>query len=357
MKTRLPVETGDRKTGQEKIINRQDVSHRQEPAEPTGQIEHGEYGFFDRKPVTQDSREELLQSLGDSPKWVSAKYFYDQRGSRLFEEITRLPEYYLTRTEMALFAAHSTELGDVIGDGTCLVEYGSGSSAKIRRLLETARPNAYVPIDISRDHLEHNAKELHGDYPWLNVYPTCADITREVALPEPVAGLRRVGFFPGSSIGNFEPETAAKFLRNTVTTLGKGGHLILGVDRKKDPAVLEAAYNDSAGVTAEFNLNLLNHLNLLLQADFRPENFIHRACYDEALGCIQMFLEARVEHEVGVAGQRIHFDAGERLHTENSFKYDSEEVAVIAEKGGYRVADMWTDAKQNFGVFVLQARS
>lgn len=317
----------------------------------------GEYRFFDRKPVTKDAREELFESLTDSPKWVSAKYFYDQRGSELFEQITRLPEYYLTRTEMALFAEHAADIAGVIGEGSCLVEYGSGSNVKIRRLLETARPTAYVPIDISGEHLKQNAGELHADFPWLNVYPTCADITREIDLPEPVADLARVGFFPGSSIGNFEPDAAAEFLRNAAATLGPGSRLILGVDRKKDKSVLESAYNDAKGVTAEFNLNLFDHLNRLLEADFDRDKFFHHACYDESAGCIRMFLEARESHEVAFGEGRISFAEGERLHTENSFKYDPEELAAVAAAGGYRVADMWTDAEQKFSVFVLESQA
>jgi dimethylhistidine N-methyltransferase len=316
----------------------------------------GEFEYFDCQPAREDARAELLRALRATPKSVPAKYFYDQRGSELFEVITRLPEYYLTRTEMGLFERHATEIAEVVGRDCALVEYGSGSSAKVRRLLETARPTAYVPVDISREHLEQTARELHLDFPWLNVYPTCADITTEFELPAPVQELDKVGFFPGSSIGNFDPEIAAAFLKNVAATLGRGSHLILGVDRKKDASILEAAYNDTAGVTAAFNLNLLNNLSSLLQAEFAPENFDHYAHYDAAKGCIAMFLEATVEHEVVVGEERIHFDAGERLHTENSYKYDPDELEEVARAGSYEPVDMWTDAQQLFSVFVLRAQ-
>lgn len=285
---------------------------------------------------------------------MSAKFFYDRRGSELFEAITTLPEYYLTRTEMQLFATHREALAQAIGSDAALVEYGSGSSKKIRQLLETAGPSAYVPVDISREHLEQHARLLFQDFPWMSVYPTCADITRPFDLPEPVAELEKVGFYPGSSIGNFNPEAATGFLQNVADTLGPGARLIIGVDRKKDRAVLEAAYNDSAGVTAEFNLNLIRHLGLLLDAEFDPEQFVHRASYNDALGCIQMFLEATVDHEITVAGRRIQFAAGEALHTENSFKYHSGEFLDLAAKAGFSPLEEWTDPKEWFSIFLLE---
>lgn len=315
----------------------------------------GRFELFDLKPKVAGMREEVLAGLTAEPKRLPPKYFYDQRGSELFEQITRLPEYYLTRTEMTLFDAHLDAFADALGDGFCLVEYGSGSSRKIRKLLERVRPAAYVPVDISGVHLEAEARALHADYPWLDVFPTCADFTRPFELPPPVRDLPRVGFFPGSSIGNFDPSGAVEFLVSARTTLGAGARFLIGVDRKKDPAVLEAAYNDAAGVTAEFNRNVLRHINERLGADFDPDAFDHQARYDVALGCIQMFLVSRGEQTVQIAGSTIRFAAGERIHTESSFKYAPEEFEALATRGGFRREACWTDADARFALFLLRA--
>jgi dimethylhistidine N-methyltransferase len=317
----------------------------------------GAFELFDRQPDTADVTEELLSSLGREQKSVSAKFFYDQRGSELFEAITRLPEYYLTRTEMALFEALGAQLKKAIGPDCCLVEYGSGSSRKIRQLLESVAPRAYVPVDISLTHMEHNARELHADFPALDVFPTCADITCPFELPAPVAELNKVGFFPGSSIGNFAPDDAITFLANVADTLGAGSRLILGVDRKKDRALLEAAYNDAAGVTAQFNLNMIDHIGSLLGVDFTPAQFVHRAFYDDEAGCIRMFLEATRAHQVRAAERTITFAAGERLHTENSFKYAPEEFRKLAREGGFQQLAHWSDDQEWFSVFLLEVAS
>ncbi len=316
----------------------------------------GRFRFFDLKPRVADMREEVLAGLLASPKQLPPKYFYDERGSELFERITRLPEYYLTRTEMALFEANLDALADAIGEGVCLVEYGSGSTRKIRKLLERLRPAAYVPVDISGEHLEAQARALFQDYPWLDVFPTCADFTTPFELPEPVGALPRVGFFPGSSIGNFEPAAAERFLRNAHTTLGRGARLLVGIDRKKDPSELEAAYNDRQGVTAEFNRNVLRHMNERLQADFDPAAFDHEAHYDPQAGCIRMFLRSSGDQTVHVAGTAIRFAAGETVHTENSFKYDPEEFEALAGRGGFGTGAWWTDEAERFALFLLEGR-
>lgn len=315
----------------------------------------GRFEYFDLKPKQADMREEVLAGLSAPAKSLPPKYFYDARGSALFERITRLPEYYLTRTEMTLFDANLDAIAGALGDGFCLVEYGSGSSLKIRKLLERLRPAAYVPVDISGVHLEAEARALYRDYPWLDMFPTCTDFTGPFELPEPVVGLPRVGFFPGSSIGNFEPAAAAEFLHNVRSTLGPGGRLLIGVDRKKDPAVLEAAYNDAEGVTAAFNLNVLRHLNESLHADFDLQAFRHEACYDAERGCIRMFLRSLTEQTVRVAGTAIDFAADETIHTENSFKYAPAEFRDLAGRGGFAVETWWTDAKDLFALFLLRA--
>jgi len=233
-------------------------------------------------------------------------------------------------------------------------EYGAGSSVKIRRLLEELRPQAYRPLDISRGYLEQSARALHADYPNLSVYPTCADLTAPFELPIVVAGLDKLGFFPGSSIGNFEPDEAKAFLRQVAATLGTGGRLLIGVDRKKDVEVLEAAYNDSAGVTAEFNLNILRHLNWALAADIDPGGFRHRATYNAEFGCVQMFLESLRDQSAQMDGRAIEFAEGELVHTENSYKYGLQQFAELAEGGGFGVEKSWSDCDAYFTLFLLQ---
>lgn len=313
------------------------------------------YEFFDLKPTTEAMRDEVVAGLCAVPKHIAPKFFYDEQGSALFEAITELPEYYLTRTEMMLFDRHQQQIAQAMGSGGCLVEYGSGSSAKIRKLLENVRPRAYVPVDISRDHLYDSSRQLHDDFPWLKIYPVCTDFTRAFALPERVDGLSKVGFFPGSSIGNFRPDAAVRFLANVTRTLGPEGQLLVGVDTKKSIETLEAAYNDSAGLTARFNENLLRHLNEALQADFVVEQFSHQAHYNEEEGCIQMFLHSDVAQSVRIGSTQFDFEQGETVHTENSYKYHPAEFEALAVEGGFRVKDMWTDERQWFGVYLLEA--
>ena len=314
------------------------------------------FEFYDHKPDTSAVLDEVLTGLKQRPRTISPKFFYDEHGSRLFEAITELPEYYPTRTELSVFDACLPAIADVLGTGWCLVEYGAGSTKKVRKLLEVLKPAAYLPVDISTDHLRDQSRDLHRDFPGLEVYPTGADFTTAFELPEVVDGLTKVGFFPGSSIGNFEPSGASAFLRNVSVTLGAGGYLIVGIDRKKDTQVLEAAYNDAAGVTAEFNLNLLNHLNHLLGADFDVDAFAHRAHYNDELGCIQMFLESRIEQSVHLAGHTIDLTAGERIHTENSYKYHLDDFTQLAADSGFDTVQAWSDARDYFSVVLLKAR-
>lgn len=312
------------------------------------------YQFLDQKPQLGSMRDEVVAGLSATPKTLSPKYFYDAVGSELFEQITELPEYYLTRTEIALFDRYSDAIADAVGRGGCLVEYGSGSNRKIRKLLESAAPAAYVPVDISGEHLEQNARALQADFPDLALYPICADITEPFALPLAVAGLTKIGFFPGSSIGNFEPRAAVRLLKIIRDTLGAGQYLLLGIDRKKDPSVLEAAYDDAAGVTAAFNLNSLSHLNDQLGADFDLTAFQHRASYNETLGCVQMFLQAKSAQRVHIDGAVIEIAAGEHIHTENSFKYHPQEFEALAAEAGYGKEAFWTDDKERYSVFLFK---
>ncbi len=317
--------------------------------------DNAQYEFYDYKPDQDDMAVEVLDGLTSSPKFISPKYFYDARGSHLFEQITELEEYYLTRTEMALFDEFLPEIAATLEGNLCVVEYGSGSSMKVRKLLESVSPVAYVPVDISHHHLQINAQALYDDFPGMHVYPVCADITQIFELPPAVQALKKVGFFPGSSIGNFEPRDARAFLTNVRQTVGDGGALIIGVDRKKTASVLESAYNDSEGVTAEFNLNVLAHLNDALDADFELDKFVHEAAYDSEAGRIQMFLRSLEDQRVNVAGQVVHIAAEETLHTENSYKYDPVEFEALSAAAGFGVSRVFTDERGWFALYLLEA--
>ena len=296
---------------------------------------------------------EVLAGLTSSPRAILPKYFYDERGAALFEAITRLPEYYVTRTEMAIFDAHLPDVARNLGGDVCVVEYGSGSSLKIRKLFESLVPRAYVPVDISSEQLADHASRLHQDFPDIAVQPVCADFTLPLELPDTVEALPKLAFFPGSSIGNFEPADAIQFLHNIRRTVGEDGALLIGVDRKKPAAVLEQAYDDAQGVTAQFNLNVLSHLNRELGADFKPAQFTHVARYNQTLGCVQMFLRSELEQVVCIAGHRIRLRQGEEIHTENSFKYEPEEFLRMAGAAGFAERASFSDERGWFTVYLL----
>jgi L-histidine N-alpha-methyltransferase len=293
---------------------------------------------------------EVLAGLRLPQKTVSPKYFYDARGSELFEQITRLDAYYPTRTERDILRRHGAAIAAAAGPEAAIVEFGSGNSEKIRLLLDRlVRPRAYVPIDISAEHMAAAAAALGAEYSGLAVIPVAGDYTRPLRLPahSALAGARRVGFFPGSTIGNFTPTEAAGFLR-TARGILAGGDLLIGIDLQKDPAVLDLAYNDPEGVTAAFNLNMLANLNALFDADFDPAAFAHRAFYTATEGRIEMHLVSRRAQTVRLAGQRIAFAEAETIHTESSYKYTLEDVRALAAAGGWRVADTFCDARAWF---------
>ncbi|HLL26761.1 MAG TPA: L-histidine N(alpha)-methyltransferase [Xanthobacteraceae bacterium] len=297
---------------------------------------------------------DALKGLSSRPKFMSAKYFYDAEGSRLFEEIMRLPEYYPTRSEMQVLRGKSGEIAELIPPGAALVEFGSGSTAKIRLLLAAApKLAAYVPVDISGDYLAGQAAELRRDFPKLSVLPVVADFTKSFELPAKVRALPRVGFFPGSTIGNFEPLAAVAFLRNAARILGRGALLIIGVDLVKDPNVLRAAYNDAAGVTAAFNLNLLARMNRELGANFDLSAFEHRAYYNRPRERIEMHLKSKKRQKVSMNGATLEFERGETIHTENSYKYTPEGFASVARQGGWIERALWTDKNGYFSVRLL----
>jgi len=297
---------------------------------------------------------DILAGLSATPKHLAAKYFYDATGSQLFERITEAPEYYPTRSEMQILRDHAADIAKLIPAGSALVEFGSGSSKKARIVLRAARKlAAYVPVDICGEMVEQEAAELQPDFPQIKVLPVTADITLPFDLPaEANAAPVRVGFFPGSTIGNFEPHEAAAFLRNAAQILGPGATLIVGADLIKPIEVLNAAYNDAAGVTAKFNLNLLVRINRELGGTFKLNTFEHHAFYNRERHRIEMHLASLKRQKVKVAGETIEFRAGETIHTENSYKYSVESLGALARGVGWLPAGVWTDAR---GYFSIQA--
>lgn len=289
-------------------------------------------------------RQQVLRGLKAGVKTLSPALFYDAAGAQLFEQICELPEYYPTRTERGILARYAGELAERAGPGCALIEYGSGAGVKVRYLLDRLeRPVAYVPVDISREQLHEVARQRSAQYPHLRILPVCADYTTPFELPALPPAARRVAFFPGSTIGNFHPAEAAAFLHRVRHTVGAKGGLILGVDRRKDEHVLHAAYNDAAGVTAAFNLNLLTRLNREFGADFDLRRFRHRAFFDDAMSRIEMHLEAVDAHQVEIDGEVIDFAVGETIHTECSYKYDRERLEDLAEASGFRIETLYTD--------------
>lgn len=325
-------------------------------SEAASRSTHERVWLHDLKPELANVRDEVHAGLTSTPKRLNPKFFYDERGSELFEAITHLPEYYPTRTEMGIFEANLPEITGLLGRDTLLVEYGSGSSRKIRLLLEALRPRAYMPVDISRGHLLEAAERLAADFPGLEIHAVCADLTAPLVLPWRPAGVPVAGFFPGSSIGNFERSAAQEFLAGVKTTLGIGGRLLIGVDRRKARARLEPAYDDAAGVTAAFNRNALIHLARELGGEVDADAFSHRAFYDEELGRIEMHLVANRDEVLELGGRRYAFAAGESVHTESSYKYTPEEFESLATAAGFDSLGHWTDKEALFSVFVLEAR-
>jgi dimethylhistidine N-methyltransferase len=299
-------------------------------------------------------RAEVLDGLSRPQKWIPPKFFYDRRGSQLFDAITELPEYYPTRTEIRILAQHGAAIADYLGKKALLLELGSGSSLKIRTLLEALEPAVYVPVDISREHLLASARDLADSFPGLTVRAICADYSLPFDLPFEDARLGRAAFFPGSSIGNFDPGDAVRFLQRVASLVGAGGRVLVGVDLIKDRARLEAAYNDRKGVTADFNLNLLQRVNRELEADFDLDEFDHRASFNEGSGRVEMHLISRTSQEVKVAGERFTFREGESIHTENSYKYSIEGFRDLACTAGLEPEQVWTDPEDLFSVHGLR---
>ena len=307
--------------------------------------------------ATTEFATDVVAGLTATPKRLLPKYFYDGAGSALFEQITELPEYYPTRREIGILEEHAGDIAALIPPGAALVEFGSGSSTKTRKVLSTAASlAAYVPVDISAQFLQQQAAELRREYPKLAVLPVAADFTKPFELPDPVRIMPRVGFFPGSTIGNFEPHEAAAFLRHAGRILGRGATFIVGVDLIKDTQVLQKAYNDPQGVTAKFNLNLLARINRELGAKFNLECFEHHAFFNRERSRIEMHLASLKRQRIKVCGECIDFRAGETIHTENSYKYSVASFGALARGAGWTPTTVWTDPDNYFSVHTLRLR-
>jgi len=300
-------------------------------------------------------RNDVLAGLAAPIPAVPARWLYDRRGSELFEEITRLPEYYPTRTETALLERYSGEIAAMLAKGEAVVEFGSGSSAKTPLLLRAVHPAAYVPIDISGDFLRESAAILQAEFPDLPIHPVEADFMRPLDLPAAVAGAPKLGFFPGSTIGNLVPRTAVDLLRAMKQTLGDGSRLVIGMDRTKDVDVLLAAYDDAQGVTAEFNLNLLKRINAELGGDIPLGAFRHRAIWNDAMSRIEMHLEAVRDVAFTVSGEGFAFAAGATIHTENSHKYGYRDSRLLLRAAGWGVVRDWIDERDYFSIILAEA--
>ncbi len=315
------------------------------------------YAFIDLQPRSASLRDDVVRGLSLRQKALPPKYFYDSRGSALFERICRLPEYYPTRVEMDIMVSISGELSERLGPGCALIEYGSGSGLKTRVLLAALKPVAYLPIDIAVDQLKAAAADVAGTFPAIEVIAVCADYTAPLVIDrlERLHARRQVVYFSGSTIGNLTPDDARVFLQRARALVGRGGAMIVGVDLQKDHAVLHAAYNDAQGVTAAFNLNLLRRLNDELGAHFDLQRWSHRAFYNADLGRIEMHLVSDCDQSVAIGGQRFDFRAGETIHTENSYKYTLDGFKALASSAGFTPAASWTDGAHLFAVHYLLA--
>jgi L-histidine Nalpha-methyltransferase len=303
--------------------------------------------------------EDVIAGLSLPQKALPPKYFYDAAGSRLFERICRLPEYYPTRTELAVTRGHLRDIARFAGRGSALIEYGSGESLKTRLLIRAARPSVYVPVDISPAALRGAERRLQREFPRLRIQAVAGDFSRPFAIDRFLGAqrkARRVVYFPGSTIGNLSPEEAHAFLRMTRGQIGPSGAMLVGVDAKKDPTVLHVAYNDAKGVTGAFNLNLLVRINRELGADFDLRRWRHYAFYNARRSRVEMHLAALSRQAVNVGKHRFVFERGETIHTENSYKYSAEEFRALAARAGFEGVKLWTDSRSYFALHGLTAR-
>jgi len=313
---------------------------------------------LDLEPAKSEFLSETISGLSRMPRTLPCKYFYDERGAALFQNICDLPEYYITRTETAILRLYAHEMAQCIGARCELIGLGTGAGTKTRILLEELEaPAVYIPIDISKQQLRQSTAQFHQLFPQLEILPLCTDYLQPFDLPSPVrASAHKIVYFPGSTIGNFEPQEATEFLGRIIDLCDKDGGLFIGVDLQKDPAVLERAYNDSRGVTARFNLNLLRRANHELQADFDLERWRHRAIYNSAAGRIEMYLISQIDQTVHIANHEFRFRSGEKIITEFSYKYTPEGFTALARDAGFEFARIWTDEARLFGVFYFTVK-
>jgi dimethylhistidine N-methyltransferase len=316
------------------------------------EIEDGTRSFADPA-----FRADVIDGLARRPRAIPARWFYDHRGSELFEAITELPEYYPTRTETALLRTVAGEIAERVGPGRAVVEFGSGSSTKTPILLQALDPAAYVPIDISGDFLRESSRGLSERFPGLPVLPVEADFLKPIALPPQVRALPKLGFFPGSTIGNMIPLSSTDLLRAMRASLGEGAMLLIGMDRIKDQGVLERAYDDAAGVTAQFNLNLLERINRELDGTIPVGAFRHRAIWNDDRARIEMHLEATRDVLFAVEGRPFEMTAGETIHTENSHKYGPRDARLLLRSGGWTPIAEWTDPDDQFALYLAEAQA
>jgi len=304
-------------------------------------------------PATSDLLSDVIAGLSFEPRNLPCKYFYDERGAALFQKICELPEYYITRTEIDILSRHHAEIASQIGSNVELIGLGTGAGTKTRILIEALdKPAAYIPVDISEKQLRKSTAVFRKTFPSLEILPVCADYLQPVVLPSPRhKAARNVVYFPGSTIGNFEPNEALEFLRRIASVSGRGGGLLIGVDLQKDQNIIEAAYNDKAGVTAEFNLNLLAHINRKTGANFDLKQWQHRAIYNAEAGRIEMYLISQTDQTVRIQDREFHFRAGEKILTEHSYKHAPEGFVALARQAGFDFVKLWTDEARLFGVF------
>lgn len=308
-----------------------------------------------KEPSISKEQQDILDGLSAEQKIINPKYFYNHRGSKLFEKITLLDEYYPTRTELGILQDKSKEIAEFIDADSVIIEPGAGNCTKIEYLLTDIHPNVYVPQDVSGEFLQKSAERLSERYPWLEVHPIASDFSDPIELPEIYQHFTRHVFYPGSTIGNFEPADAIAFLKGMHKLAGTSGGILLGIDLHKDDQILHAAYNDEQGVTAEFNLNTLKHINQILEADIDMDQFEHHALYNSKKQRIEMYLRSKAQQQYEILGRSIRFERGELIHTEHSYKYTLDGVAELARKSGFTLQKSWLDEDELFSVSYLKA--
>lgn len=316
----------------------------------------GDIKLLDMKPVISNFEGDVLNGLAKATKQLSPKYFYDKRGSELFEKICNLEEYYPTRTEISLLKTHINKIVELMGERPVFIEFGSGASEKIKIILSHLGENTdYIAVDISKKFLISSTQQLAAEFPYIDIMAICADFTKEIILPEIDEYQPIVAFFPGSTIGNFERNEALAFMKHVRKSLRKGDGFLVGIDLHKDKTILEPAYNDSKGVTAEFNLNILHRINKELNADFDVTSFKHVAFYNERMYRIEMHLESLKKQTVTISSKKFFFEKGERIHTESSNKYTIDQMNFLFHESNFELVEQWIDQKSLFSLNYLQA--